>query len=602
MAQNLQKKLVPVPIAPPPVEQMARRGARFAGEGERKTRYSLPTALRSSSPVGYRVRPSLTQEEIEDALRLLCMERPTAFVPDDTVLTERALFEECSLGVLSARQSTNFRGHRSVVLDAEDSKRLAHLLRDLKNRDAEVLDNATHTHVVFSRPYRTLFTFLLTFVGHPAWLSPFTVLARAWRKRFQHADDIPTIGYLQHHHIGILADAMERAAVLCSAGRQRAQVHSLPFASPETRADNAETLRAIEELCGVGLADRSIGWRVALVAQIGTTAPEERIDIAPERCRKIGATLLSLRSERIQPGVNQDESAPDPYQRRQDMDVSTELTVMAGRAGYNAFAHWTGCDRERAKDLLLLERVDVLHPGGKERLREIRTMLDKVSDDVIANIPWWADISTGKMLSRGAQQGRKAFGLAGQRIYITGLSPGEVTAAGLNWQQCLRAVGAAASRGSLYVELMGCTNLPEGADLLAGICIMAGPVNQNDVGKQFYGQEDLLSKGYPDKRDATSLLVWTCKAKTVADPVGNEEQLLNAERKGMLVDLRGGPHEIVGVRRGGRVVPMRSQGQQTSTERAFADVGNFVTGQDGTDIPGNRGEPWPQGDDPAFQR
>lgn len=601
MGQNLQKPLVAVPIAPPPQEQMARRDAGFAREGERKTRYSLPSSLQSSSPVGYRTRPSLTQEEVAGALKLLSLERPTGFVDDDTIVPERELFEECSLGVLSARQSTNFRGHRSIILDAEDSKRLAHLLRDLKHRDADVLDNATHTHVVLSRPYRTLFTFLLTFVGHPAWLSPFTVLGRAWRKRFQHADDIPTIGYLQHHHIGILADAMERAAVLASGGRRRAQVHSLPFASPGNRKVNAATLRAIEELCGVGIADRSVGWRIALVTQVGTALPEERIDIPEPQCRKIGATLLSLRSERIQPGVNQDDSAPAPYQSRQDMDVPTELTVMAGRAGYNAFAHWSGCERERAKHLLLLERVDVLHPGGKERLREIRTMLDQVSDDVIANIPTWADLSTGKMLTRGAQQGRKAFGLAGQRIYITGLSPAEVRAADLNWEQCLRAVGAAASRGSLYVELMGCLDLPEGADLLAGICIMAGPVNQNDVGKQFYGQADLLSKEYPERIDATSLLVWTCKAKTVADPVGNEEQLMNAKRKGMLVDLRAGPHEVIAIRKGGRVSPMRQSGTETSTERAFFDVGNFVTDPSGKDIPGNRGEPWPGRDRPAFQ-
>ena len=42
---------------------------------------------------------------------------------------------------------------------------------------------------------------------------------------------------------------------------------------------------------------------------------------------------------------------------------------------------------------------------------------------------------------------------------------------------------------------------------------------------------DLLQSAYPDAAP-TSLLVWTLKAKTVADPIGNEEQLMNPKRKG----------------------------------------------------------------------
>jgi hypothetical protein len=129
---------------------------------------------------------------------------------------------------------------------------------------------------------------------------------------------------------------------------------------------------------------------------------------------------------------------------------------------------------------------------------------------------------------------------------------------------------------------------------------MAGPVNQNDIGKQFYGQADLLVKEFPGLPDITSLLVWTCKAKTVADPIGNEEQLLNAKRKGMLVDLRAGPHEVIEVRVDGRSRPMRQIGNVVNTERAFADVGNFVMSPDGEDIPGNRGARWDGGDKPAF--
>ena len=151
-------------------------------------------------------------------------------------------------------------------------------------------------------------------------------------------------------------------------------------------------------------------------------------------------------------------------------------------------------------------------------------------------------------------------------------------------------MGAAASRGAQYCEIAGLIDLPDDCDLLVGTCLMAGPVNQNDIGKQFYGYDDLLSGAFPDV-DPTSMLIWTLKAKTVADPIGNEEQLLNASRKGALVDLRPGPHEIIGLRRNGRVEPFRAS---KSRERAYADVNNFVTAPDGSAIPGNTGEPWPE--------
>ena len=122
---------------------------------------------------------------------------------------------------------------------------------------------------------------------------------------------------------------------------------------------------------------------------------------------------------------------------------------------------------------------------------------------------------------------------------------------------------------------------------------MAGPVNQNDIGKQFYGYDDLLKSAFPDL-DPTSLLVWTLKAKTVADPIGNEEQLMNTKRKGALVDLRPGPHDVAFVSLGGGdIAPMRMRGGRTNTERAFSSVGNFVTSPEGEEIPGNRGENWP---------
>jgi hypothetical protein len=122
--------------------------------------------------------------------------------------------------------------------------------------------------------------------------------------------------------------------------------------------------------------------------------------------------------------------------------------------------------------------------------------------------------------------------------------------------------------------------------------MMAGPVNQNDIGKSFYGYPDLLQNAFPE-RQPTSLIVWTLKAKTVADPIGNEEQLLNAERKGALVDLRPGPHEVISVFANGKQTPLRQDGEQTNRERAFSDVADFVVDASGTPIPGNQGNPWP---------
>ena len=587
----MQKPVDLIPISPPPEPQRVSRGAVFAAEGEKRTRYSLPTQLDTASPVGYRTRVSLTREEAVEALQLLSLTRPTAFEPA-TALTDQALFEECALGVLTARQSTNYRGHRQVTLGPEDSALAAEVLRGLPH-EAPVLDNASHTHIVLTRPYRTPFTLLLTFIGHRPLASLLTVPARAWRKRFHHADDIPTIGFLQQLHVGVLADAMERAAVIASNGRRRAQIFMGAFTGRQRS-------RALEDLAGLTDRDRRAGWQIALVAQIGQAVEGEAVDIRPSTCRKVGANLMAFRSERIQPGVNQEAKAPPAYQERQDMDVPEELVVMAGRAAYNAFAHWTGCDRERSKDLLLLERVDVLSPNGKTRLREIRSQLGAITDQVVRRIPKWVDWPTGRAFSRNANRGRKAFALAGQRIYIVGLSKGEMASEDIDWNLAVRAVGAACARGALVGELIGATEIPDGCDLLAGICLMAGPVNQNDIGKSFYGGRDLLAGAFPD-RDPTSLLVWTLKAKTVADPIGNEEQLLNAARKGALVDLRPGPHEAISVRRGGALHPFRQRDGVVNQERAFADQQNFVTDPSGVDIPGNRGRSWPHADDLLWQ-
>ncbi len=592
VATNAQPKtLEVVPISPPPDAQRVRRDAAPAAEGKKKTRYCLPDALESPTVVGYRTRIPLTHDEATAAMPLLSLARPASFVAGDAVL-ERELFEECSLGIMSARQSTNYRGFRQVTLGPADSQRAAELLRELNGVEAPVLDGAAHTHLVISRPYRTPFTLLLTLAGHKAFTSLFTVPLRALRKRFQHIDDIPTIGYLQDLHIGILADAMERAAVIASAGRRAANVIMAPFGG-EPRAANKGRVTQLQKLAGLTASERSHGWHIALAVQVGAVSEEARIALDPPLARKLGANLLAFRSERIQPGVNQEEKAPPAYQSRQDMRFPDELIVQAGRAAYNAFAHWTGVDRERSKELLLLDRIDVLTPGGKERLRAIRRDLGDITDKMIKDIPLWADIPTGRAFSKNARRGKKAFALAGQRIYVAGLSRSEIKTAGLDWIHAIRATGAAAARSALYCELMGVVDLPPDCDLLAGMCLMAGPVNQNDVGKQFYAYPDLLAGAHPDL-DPTSMLVWTFKAKTVADPIGNEEQLMNSKRKGALVDLRPGPHEVVSVRQAsGASSPMRSAGGQVNRERAFGDQGNFVTALDGAHIPGNGGAVWP---------
>ncbi len=585
------KELYAVPVLPPPLDQRVGRATRPAEEGERRNRYHLPKALDSGSPVGYRTRISMSSEEVDLALGLLNMHRPTAFGPVDQV-SDQEFFEECALGILSARQSTNFRGFSQVSLGPEYSQIVARILAELEGLDAPVLDRPCHTHITLSRPYRTPFTLLLTFVGHTPFLNLLTVPIRALRKRFAHVDDIPTIGFLQDLHIGILADAMERAAVLASSAKRRAQVFMKPFCGKSGLVNRAK-IRRLEKLCGLTAKKRSLGWHIALVTQVGTAVEGEAMPLSRALCRKLGANLLAFRSERIQPGVNQEEKAPAMYQKRQDMDVSDELTAMCGRAAFNAFSHWTGCSREQGKELVILERVDVLTPNGKTRLRQIRDHLNTVTDRLIKNLPLWVDLPTGRAFSRNAERGRKAFSLTGQRIYIGGLSRSEIKAAGIDWQLGLRAFGAVASRSALVAELNGCIEIPADCDLLAGICIMAGPVNQDDVGKQFFGMPDLLAETFPD-RDPTSLLVWTLKAKTVADPIGNEEQLLNPKRKGALVDLRAAPHEVVRLARGGRFDRFRDRDGRTNQERAFGDQENFVTGTQGQEIAGNRGEAWPE--------
>ena len=586
----LQNPIDLVPVVPPAPEARVKRNAEPAAEGERRTRYTLPLGLQSGSPVGYRTRVSMTVEEAAEAAQLFSLARPEAFHAGPAV-TDQELFEEVSLGILTARQSTNFRGHKQVSFGPEQSAEIAKLLRKAEGAEAPVLSGAAMTHVVLTRPYRTPFTLLLTFAGHTAGLNLLTVPWRAFSKRFFHVDDIPSIGYLQHLHLGVLADAMERAAVLASSGQRAAQVFMAPFAGADTRRKNKAVLDALHRLCGLSASELSQGWRVGIVAQVGALETPRTISRAV--CRKVGANMMAFRSERIQPGVNAEESAPEAYQHRQDMDIPEELAFMAARAAYNSFVHWTGCGREDAKKLMLMERIDVLTDGGKKRLREIRADNNAITDCLIDNLPLWADLPLGRALSRNANRGRKAFALVGQRIYVGGLDKMAVVEKELDTTLACQAIGAASSRSAKVCELSGCIDLPDDCDLLVGTCLMAGPVNQNDIGKQFYGFKDLLCGAHPDKTP-TSMIVWTLKAKTIADPLGNEEQLLNPRRKGALVDLRPAPHDVVSIHDGTRVRPFRKEQGRTSEERAFADQGNFVRDPDGEHIPGNPGSAWPR--------
>ncbi|MFM2151688.1 MAG: hypothetical protein RL199_123 [Pseudomonadota bacterium] len=579
-----------VPLAPPPPDSRRQRKAEFPKRDTKPDRYTLPTSLESPTVVGYRTRVALDTIEARDAALLLDLARPEAFIPGPPLL-EQALFEECALGVLSARQSTNDRGLRQITFGTDDSALVAALLARLDGLEAPPHGPATHTHVVVSRPYRTAFTKLLTFAGHEGRFAPWSVLSRAVRKAFRHETELPSIAALEPLHLGILGEGLERAAVVASEGRRAAQLFHRPFCEPYRRANEA-VVEQLERLCGLTLADHLSGWRVGLVARVGEVPQGERPEMPRATWRKLGANLLAFRSERLQPGVNQPVGAPSAYLHRPEMSVPPALMSMARDAALTAFARTLGVDRIEAATLLLLETVDVTRERGKARLRDIRRHLSEVTDRLVRELPLWADLATNGMLSRQADRGRKAFALAGQRIVIGGLARRRVEALGLPWTLAVRAAGAAAARASLVAELSGVAGLPSDCDLLAGVCLMAGPVNQNDLAKTFYGGMDLLETAFPGV-DATSLLVWTLKAKTVADPVGNEEQLMNPARRGALVRLRPGPHEVVRVASGGTLSPLRRREGRTNRERAFADVGNFVTDPRGREIPGNRGSAWP---------
>src|SRR5689334_18563759 len=124
---------------------------------------------------------------------------------------------------------------------------------------------------------------------------------------------------------------MDGAAAIASAGTRRAH----DFLEPSEQPEDAAALRQLAALVAPTSSEGAAGWRISLVAQVGAVPEEERVPMERTTARRLGAALLALRSERIQPGVNAEPSAPASYQARQPMDVPEELTVQAGRAAYN---------------------------------------------------------------------------------------------------------------------------------------------------------------------------------------------------------------------------------------------------------------------------
>ena len=284
------KPISVVQIKPPPTVQCVQRKAEFCPPGQRKTRYDLPSQLDSGSPIGYRTRVGLTPAEAAEIMPLLSMARPTSFGQPRSI-TDEDLFRECALGIMSSRQSTNFRGFRQVTFGPTDSQQINALLTGLSGCEAEPLSNASYTHLVLGRPYRNPFTMLLTLVGHHWSSSLLSVGRRLFRKWVKFEDDIPTIGYLPHLHVGILADAMERAAVIASLGQRRALAMMAPFCGRHARR-NKQKIKALENLCGLTAKERMQGWQICLATQVGVARPDEIVPLSSETATKLGANLL----------------------------------------------------------------------------------------------------------------------------------------------------------------------------------------------------------------------------------------------------------------------------------------------------------------------
>ena len=80
---------------------------------------------------------------------------------------------------------------------------------------------------------------------------------------------------------------MERAAILASDGRQQANILIAPFSCAQRQRANHAILQRIGKRIGLTAAERRQGWRIRLVAQVGTTP--EPAGLPAELCRKIAA-------------------------------------------------------------------------------------------------------------------------------------------------------------------------------------------------------------------------------------------------------------------------------------------------------------------------
>ena len=85
-----------VSITPPPKEQCVSRRAYPYPQGHKRDRYALPHTLKSSSPIGYRTRISLSVEEAQSYMPLLALTPPIAFIEGGEAPQEQCLFEERS--------------------------------------------------------------------------------------------------------------------------------------------------------------------------------------------------------------------------------------------------------------------------------------------------------------------------------------------------------------------------------------------------------------------------------------------------------------------------------------------------------------------------
>lgn len=74
--ETQSKPLKAIVVQPPSAAQRFQRMADFADPDQKKSRYNLPSSLKSSSPIGYRHRISMSKEEVESILPMLSLTPP----------------------------------------------------------------------------------------------------------------------------------------------------------------------------------------------------------------------------------------------------------------------------------------------------------------------------------------------------------------------------------------------------------------------------------------------------------------------------------------------------------------------------------------------